>query len=599
MYATVLNALEIQNGSSFLNIGSGSGYLSCLVACLAGKSGVSHGIEVSSQTLSHAKACCESWRQRTNAAKGSEVYDSHYFQLIPGNAFELRSGDLQQSKYDRIYVGAGCPDEKKDFFYTFLEEGGILVVPVNARNELLKVRRLRGNVYTETVVSNVHFAPLVDSTLPSTRRQPSQEPRDEVLMEIQRASPMSLVVTSRVPISGSLVLPMRAWLPSTQVYATFPPHYRKVAFLLLLAASKPLQGRCIASALPLQLWHLVLSYTHRHWFDVPRSEADVLRAELLAERRLRRGTEQRLRLIEHKLRAAEREKELFRAALSRFGGSAALHYCRNGLLGVHNETDSSVEESESSSDEEDDAEGATVAEVEDAVFAEEFPLQSEVSLPGIINVEEHAEDLFEEDGGMMETEDVSHTSDTSSVDEEEGSHEEEDFEEEDNHVHAGNEQDEHLYETGHHPEHNNHLSHDIALVSGDQRHPHRFGHGLFQLLQQDQQNHYQRLPSTPNHQTPPLRTAIYAQSMSVSIGTATTIESRSSSYAPSLSMSTDTLRLSSVNKRLFPRSGEADNDEERDEDEDDEDGIEDRIVDEDGNEHFDSYRDSREFSIDF
>jgi hypothetical protein len=38
MYVSVLTALDLQPGMAFLNVGSGSGYLSCLAACLLGKS---------------------------------------------------------------------------------------------------------------------------------------------------------------------------------------------------------------------------------------------------------------------------------------------------------------------------------------------------------------------------------------------------------------------------------------------------------------------------------------------------------------------------------------------------------------------------------
>eukprot|EP01035_Chromulina_nebulosa_P022864 gene22864-29613_t len=54
MYVTAIEALELSEGLAFLNIGSGSGYLSCLVATLLGQSGVSHGIDINSSVIDHS-----------------------------------------------------------------------------------------------------------------------------------------------------------------------------------------------------------------------------------------------------------------------------------------------------------------------------------------------------------------------------------------------------------------------------------------------------------------------------------------------------------------------------------------------------------------
>ena len=61
MYATVLEQLDLTQGLSFLNIGSGSGYFSCLAACLLGESGLSHGIDVNIDAVKHSEACCQRW----------------------------------------------------------------------------------------------------------------------------------------------------------------------------------------------------------------------------------------------------------------------------------------------------------------------------------------------------------------------------------------------------------------------------------------------------------------------------------------------------------------------------------------------------------
>jgi len=55
MYVSVLEHLDLKNGHSFLNIGSGTGYLSCLAACMLGPCGLSHGIDVNEQVVEHSK----------------------------------------------------------------------------------------------------------------------------------------------------------------------------------------------------------------------------------------------------------------------------------------------------------------------------------------------------------------------------------------------------------------------------------------------------------------------------------------------------------------------------------------------------------------
>lgn len=55
MYVTVLSNLELRRGQAFLNIGSGSGYLSCLAACLLGEGGLSHGIDINEDVVAHSQ----------------------------------------------------------------------------------------------------------------------------------------------------------------------------------------------------------------------------------------------------------------------------------------------------------------------------------------------------------------------------------------------------------------------------------------------------------------------------------------------------------------------------------------------------------------
>jgi protein-L-isoaspartate O-methyltransferase len=153
---------------SFLNVGSGSGYLSCLAACLLGDCGLSHGIDCNLEVVRHSEACCKLWfenivRRREEGELDVPLVTREGVSFVHGNCFQLDVGGAASAcRYDRIYVGAGCPEHRKHFFYSLLVEGGIMVASINERRELIQIRRRFRNIFTETSISSVIFAPLIE-----------------------------------------------------------------------------------------------------------------------------------------------------------------------------------------------------------------------------------------------------------------------------------------------------------------------------------------------------------------------------------------------------------------------------------------------------
>jgi protein-L-isoaspartate O-methyltransferase len=327
MYGCIAEALDVTPNSSmtFLNIGSGTGYLSTIVAKILGPTGVCYGIEINQDIIDH----CLSSMERYKSA--NSVTDLAHMEFILGNGLQIdpNSGESNVG-YDRIYIGASIEKRNLKQLASLLRPGGVLVGPGKeleeqsycivihvadvalsqfaVDDELIKVfrvaksnapsvssvaRGLRGRFanlsedFTQQVISGVRFAPLLKSPHIETK------------------------------------IYCRIWNPL--IHRNYPESFRKSCKEILLCANasatqppEPARERTNAAAkLPKTLWIEVLSYTRRDWFEHPQSELDLLRRQL-AEQKLAVQREQEARQeAETRLRVAERERDGLRLLTTR------------------------------------------------------------------------------------------------------------------------------------------------------------------------------------------------------------------------------------------------------------------------------------------
>ena len=110
---------------SFLNIGSGTGYLNTLAGLIIGLYGVNHGVEVHQSNVKYSMERLQTFLKESVALR---YYDFAQPKFMVGNGLAL--GPEFYGIYDRIYVGSACDDEewiKK--FTKLLKIGGAVIVP--------------------------------------------------------------------------------------------------------------------------------------------------------------------------------------------------------------------------------------------------------------------------------------------------------------------------------------------------------------------------------------------------------------------------------------------------------------------------------------
>ncbi|XP_046897090.1 protein-L-isoaspartate O-methyltransferase domain-containing protein 2a [Hypomesus transpacificus] len=153
IYSEVMEALDLQPGLSFLNLGSGTGYLSTMVGLILGPFGVNHGVELHTDVIEYAYQKLEFF------IKTSDSFDRFEFCepcFVAGNCLEIAPESRQ---YDRVYCGAGVQKEHEDYMKNLLKIGGILVLPLEEK--LTKITRTSYNSWDTKKIIAVSFAPLV------------------------------------------------------------------------------------------------------------------------------------------------------------------------------------------------------------------------------------------------------------------------------------------------------------------------------------------------------------------------------------------------------------------------------------------------------
>ncbi|KAK7118659.1 hypothetical protein R3I94_022226 [Phoxinus phoxinus] len=153
IYSEVMEALKLQQGLSFLNLGSGTGYLSTMVGLIIGPFGVNHGVELHKDVVEYAKERLDDFIKNSDSFDRFEFCEPHF---VVGNCLEISSDSHQ---YDRIYCGAGVQKDHENYMKILLKVGGILVMPIE--DQLTQITRTGQSSWESKNILAVSFAPLV------------------------------------------------------------------------------------------------------------------------------------------------------------------------------------------------------------------------------------------------------------------------------------------------------------------------------------------------------------------------------------------------------------------------------------------------------
>lgn len=212
IYAEVLESLCLAPGLSFLNLGSGTGYLNTMAGLILGPYGVNHGVEYHQDVIDYAVAGLERFRQMADSFDEFEFCEPVFTR---GNCLLLSP---HCRLYDRLYCGAACPPEHENYMKNLINIGGILVMPLN--DQLLQITRTSETTWETKNILPVSFASLI---MPN-----GTGPID--LIDLPSSKPMTLQEVCRTVVRRILRKNIQLEYPSLSPGATArrrPPRPRR------------------------------------------------------------------------------------------------------------------------------------------------------------------------------------------------------------------------------------------------------------------------------------------------------------------------------------------------------------------------------------
>lgn len=139
MNAAAIEALNLVSHSSlsFPNVGSGTGYMSCIVATILGPNSLHIGVELHDDVILHCKESVVRWKTTTHVTEKDGGYLFHFeeddiadIQIMKGNGLNIsKSQGEGVVGFDRIYLGAAISRIDLANITSLLSPGGILVGP--------------------------------------------------------------------------------------------------------------------------------------------------------------------------------------------------------------------------------------------------------------------------------------------------------------------------------------------------------------------------------------------------------------------------------------------------------------------------------------
>ena len=171
IYAWVMELLKLDGlrneaEPSFLNLGSGTGYLSYLVAAVVGDAHLNVGVERVGSLVEFAA---------TRPHVVPSLADLAFVRFVHGDLFQV---ELPRTAvgFSRIYVGGGAAEPAVARMRKLLKPGGIMVVP--REDELVRIARdqTAPGVFHTDVITKVRFSALVQDPYRLSTWCPSQVP---------------------------------------------------------------------------------------------------------------------------------------------------------------------------------------------------------------------------------------------------------------------------------------------------------------------------------------------------------------------------------------------------------------------------------------